>query len=93
MNINTIHITQSHLLDYVTKLEFNEFRDEMKEFRVDTQQRFTSIDKHLDILDRKFDQLREEFRVHTGTILQQSREYMNTVMKYMRHIDTRKLDK
>ena len=69
MNINTTHITQSHLSDYVTKLEFNEFRDEMKEFRVDTQQRFTSIDKRLDILDRKFDQLREEFRVHTGTIL------------------------
>lgn len=86
MKTNNTQITKSHLLDYVTKFEFNEFRDEMKDFRSDTQQRFET-------LDRKFDQLREDFRVHTGTILQEFREHTATIMEYMHHIDTKKVDK
>ncbi len=93
MKINPTHATKSDLLDYVTKLEFNDFRDEMKDFRVETQNRFNSIDKRLDGLDRKFDQVREDFRIHTGVILQQSREEFKTAMEYMRHVEAKKLNK
>ena len=93
MKTNPTLITKSHLLDYVTKVEFNDFRDEMKDFRVDTQNRFTSIDNRLDSLDRKVDSIREEFRVHTGVLLQQSREEFKTAMEYMRHVEAKKLDK
>jgi hypothetical protein len=58
----------------------------MKDFRSDTRQRF-------DTLDRKFDQLREEFRVHTGVLLQQSREEFKIAMEYMQHVEAKKLDK
>jgi hypothetical protein len=100
MKTNSSAVTKSHLLDYVTKFEFNEFRDEMKDFRTDTQRRFdfidvrfTAVDKRLDTLDRKFDQLREDFRVHTGVIVQEFRESTATIMEYLRHLDAKKVDK
>jgi AICAR transformylase/IMP cyclohydrolase PurH len=86
MKTNTTQVTKSHLLNYVTQFEFGEFRREVTE-------RFDSVDTRLSTLDRKFEQLREDFRTHTGVLLQQSREEFKIAIEYMRHIEAKKLDK
>ena len=100
MKNNTTQVTKSDLLDYVTKFEFNEFRVEVRDFRESVESRFNAIDRRFDgvdrrfdSIDRRFDQLQEEFRTHTGVILQQTREYFDTVMEYMRNIEAKKMDK
>ena len=85
MKTHTTQVTKSDLLDYVTKFEFHEFRGEMRDFRESVESRFNAV-------DRRFDQLEESFRVHTGIIVQEFRERTDTIMEYVRHIDA-KVDK
>ncbi|MEK7646643.1 MAG: hypothetical protein AAB381_03055 [Patescibacteria group bacterium] len=93
MKINTTQATKSDLLDYVTKFEFSEFRTEVSDRFDSVDSRLDSLDKRVDNLDRKIDSIREEFRVHTGVLLQQSRDYFDTAMEYMKGIGENKADK
>lgn len=86
MKTNPTHVTKSHLLDYVTRLEFNDFRKEVAD-------RFDSVEVRLSNLDRKVEMVREDFRIHTGVILQQSREEFKIAMEYMQNVEAKKLDK
>lgn len=100
MKIPTIHVTKSDLLNYVTRFEFGEFRKEVLD-RFDgvsvrfsaVEGRLDSVDRRLDNLGHKVDSIREEFRIHTGVILQQSREEFKAAMEYMQHVEAKKLDK
>ena len=107
MKTNPTQVTKSDLLDYVTRLDFNDFRKEVldrfdsvsdKFASVDVRfnavdKRFDSLERRIDSLDRKVESIREDFRIHTGVILQQSREEFKIAMEYMQYVEAKKLDK
>ena len=98
MPIQTNTVTRSHLLDYVTKSEFfdfkkeffdfksemYDFRDEMYNFRNEMQISQNKTEKRFNDVDRRFDELKEEFRIQTGVLLDQMREERKIAFEYMR---------
>ena len=80
------YVTKSHLLDYVTKGEFNEFRTEMYDFRDHTNRRFDAIDRKLVDLD-------ENMRRSFGLLHEQFREDLKASMEYYSNLDKTKVDR
>ncbi len=87
------YVTKSHLLDYVTKGEFNEFRTEMYDFRDEVNRRFTVIDKRFDGIDRKLVDLDENMRRSFGLLHEQFREDLKASMEYYSNLDKTKVDR
>ena len=80
---SSAYATKSQLFDYVTKREFNEFKEEMYHFRDDMTDFKASTDKRFISVDRKLDEIREEFRIQTGIILDQFKEERKIMMEYV----------
>ena len=83
MKTPTTYATKSTLLDYVTKSEFgefkidmNDFRDEVHDFKAHTQKQFIKI-------DRRFDELKEEFRLQTGVLMDQMHEDRKLIIEHV----------
>lgn len=92
LKTNSTVVTKNHLLDYVSKREFNDFVLEMRDFRDITETRFGVIDRRFNDMDRKFDELKEIIRIQTGAILDQFREDLKVGLEYVQNIDNRKID-
>jgi chaperonin cofactor prefoldin len=100
INNNSTLVNKHQLLDYVSKREFGDFVDEMRDFRTVTESRFDSIesrlsahDKRFDKIDRQIDELKEIIRIQTGAILDQFREDLKIGIEYFQNIDKNKVDK
>lgn len=61
MKTNTTQVTKSQLLDYVTKLEFSEFRNEVLDRFDSTDNRFDSIDTRFAAIDTRFTAIDNRF--------------------------------
>ncbi len=80
--------------DYVTKSEFESFRDDVRE-------RFDSIDNRFSVIDQKFESfkdeiintLRDDFARQTGIILETFQHNLKASMEYMESRLDKKLDK
>lgn len=73
--------------DYVTKSEFEAFRDE-------TRERFDSIDQKFEIFrDEIVNTLRDDFARQTGIILETFQHNLKASMEYMESRLDKKLDK
>lgn len=100
INNNSTLVNKHQLLDYVSKREFGDFVEDMRDFRTVTDDRFDAIesrlsahDKRFDKIDRQFDELKEIIRIQTGAILDQFREDLKTGIEYFQNIDNNKVDK
>ncbi len=96
MNTRPAPILKHQLQDYVSKLEFNDFVEEMRNFRDLTGVRFDTIeqrlsdhDKRFNNIDRRLDKLGEDFRIQTGAILDQFKEYMQINREHMQGVEER----
>lgn len=88
--MTTAYATKSQLLDYVTRREFLDFkedfhafkeevysfRDEMYEFRRSTESR-------LDRIDKRFDEIKEDFRIQTGYLMEEMRDERQAMKEYI----------
>lgn len=106
MKTPTTYATRSQLMDYVTKGDFTEFKEEMRDFRDDAEKRFTSIDsklrtiddrfdsidKRLSIHDRRFDTLEDTIRRSIGLMHEQFREDLKIGIEYFQNVDNKKVD-
>jgi len=54
-------VNKSQLVDYVTKIDFGEFKEEMSDFRAETEVRFDSVDSRFDLIDKRFDLIDNRF--------------------------------
>ena len=93
MTENKTLVAKHQLLDYVSKREFNDFVEEMRDFRDLTERKLNSIELRLSLHDRKFDEIMELIRVQTGAVLDQFREDLRAGMEYVKYIDESKVDK
>lgn len=100
INNNSTLVNKHQLLDYVSKREFGDFVEDMRDFRTVTESRFDSIesrlsahDKRFDKIDRQIDELKEIIRIQTGAILDQFREDLKIGIEYFQNIDKNKVDK
>lgn len=85
MKKENIYATKSQLLDLVTKIEFSEFKEEMRDFRYSTEKRFIAI-------DRRFDSIEELIRTSTGVLYDQFSHDLKLGMEYFQNIDNKKVD-
>lgn len=76
-------VSKHQLIDYVTKREFNDFVEEMRDFRDSTNKRLGNI-------DRRIDELKDEFRIHTGILMEQIREERQIFKEYIEHYFVKK---
>lgn len=105
INKNSTLVSKHELLDYVSKRDFNDFVEEMRDFRDVTSTRFNLVDKRfesierrfdtierrLDLLERRFDELKNDFRIQVGAVLDQFKENMKINMEYMQGLESRLL--
>ena len=105
INKNNTLVSKHELLDYVSKRDFNDFVEEMRDFRDVTGTRFNSVDirfesierrldsieRRLDNLERRFDELKNDFRIQVGAVLDQFKENMKINMEYMQGLESRLL--
>ena len=98
INKNSTLVSKHELLDYVSKRDFNDFVDEMRDFRDVTStrfnlvdKRFESIERRIDLLERRFDELKNDFRIQIGAVLDQFKENMKINMEYMQGLESRLL--
>ena len=96
LKTNSTLVTKNQLLDYVSKRDFNDFVGEMRSFREVTESRFDTVDKRLDGIDKRFngidrrlDKLGEDFRIQTGAILDQFKEYMQINREHRQGVEER----
>ncbi len=89
VNTNTTLVSKHHLLDYVSKRDFNDFVAEMHDFRDVTETRFDAIDKRFNIIDRKLDKLGDDFRIQVGAVLDQFKEQMQINREHMQGVEER----
>ena len=110
MTTTPIPIKKHQLLDYVSKIDFNDFVEEVRNFRDETESRFNTIDSRFDAvnqrlegidirlsgmdkrfssIDRRLDTLGENFRIQTGAILDQFKEYMQINREHMQGVEER----
>jgi len=64
INNNSTLVNKHQLLDYVSKREFGDFVEEMRDFRTITESRFDSIDARFDSIDRKFVSIESRLSIH-----------------------------
>ena len=74
----TLYAQQSQLMDYVTKFEFNEFRDEVNHRFDSVDKKFTAVDVRFSDLDKSIKRISEEMRTHVGVVVQEFRIYRET---------------
>jgi len=61
INNNSTLVNKHQLLDYVSKREFGDFVEEMRDFRTITESRFDSVDVRFDSIDARFDSIDRKF--------------------------------
>ena len=93
MTTTPVQIKKHQLLDYVSKRDFNDYVGEMRDFRDGTEIRFDAIDKRFSAIDRRLDKLGEDFRIQTGAILDQFKEYMQINREYMQGLEERLMNR
>jgi len=94
--------------DYVTKIEFNEFRGDVDDRFDSIDKRFESIDNKFKEIDQRFDRLEKsiderfveqrkllnsDYERHTGMILEQMKHYMKAALEQVDAKLDKKLDK
>jgi uncharacterized coiled-coil protein SlyX len=64
INNNSTVVSKHQLLDYVSKREFGDFVEDMRDFRTVTETRFDTIESRLSAYDKRFDSIELRLSAH-----------------------------